>query len=67
MPDKMLEVIGPDGKVHYRRPEGYKGDTVLAEAAVTLGYTIRPMKGVPPMPITDNEIQRLREWEAGGC
>ncbi len=59
MTEKMLEVVGPDGKVHYRRLEGYTGDTVLEEAAKTPGYTIRKM-GEQPKPITTEEIERLK-------
>lgn len=37
-PDEV-EIIGPDGKVHYRRPEG---DPLLDEARQTQGYSVRP-------------------------
>lgn len=41
---RMFEIVGPDGKVHYRRPEG---DPLLDEARDEIrrriGYTVRPM------------------------
>lgn len=37
----MYEIIGPDGEVHYRRPEG---DPLIEEAKQTKGYSVRLMK-----------------------
>jgi hypothetical protein len=34
----FAEIIGTDGKVHYRRP---LGDPLIAEAEKTPGYTVR--------------------------
>lgn len=36
----MIEIIGHDGKVHYRRPEGHP----LIQEAIERGYTVRPVK-----------------------
>lgn len=37
---RMMEVVGPSGEVHYRRPEG---DPMLEEARSRPGYTVRPV------------------------
>lgn len=34
----IYEIIGPDNKVHYRRPEGHPD---IAEAVATEGYSVR--------------------------
>jgi len=34
----IYEIVGPDGKVRYRRPEGHKD---IAEAVITEGYSVR--------------------------
>lgn len=39
----MIEVIGPEGKVHYRRPDG---DPIEQEALRTPGYSVRHVKEV---------------------
>lgn len=36
---RTMEVVGPDGEVHYRRPEG---DPLLTEARARPGYSVRP-------------------------
>ena len=34
----IAEIIGPSGRVHYRRPAG---DPLIVEAEQTLGYRVR--------------------------
>lgn len=34
----IAEIIGPSGRVHYRRPSG---DPLVQEARQTLGYSVR--------------------------
>lgn len=36
---RSMEIVGPDGKVHYRRPDGHPD---IAEALSTPGYSVRP-------------------------
>lgn len=40
---RMVEIIGPDGKVHYRRPVDHPD---VREAQSTPGYTVRPFREV---------------------
>jgi len=36
--DKIYEIIGPDGTVHYTRPEGHP---MIDEAKTVKGYSVR--------------------------
>ncbi len=43
-----IQVLGPSGSIHYRRPPGYREDDVLLQAQRTEGYRLQP---VGPSPI----------------
>lgn len=49
----MYEIIGPDGEVHYRRPEG---DPMLEEAKTIKGYSIRKMDSI--------NLMKYDKWDA---
>ena len=50
----IAEILGPDGKVHYRRPEN---DPMVEEARRTPGYSVRLVAESPVL--TELEIAAL--------
>jgi hypothetical protein len=50
---KLAEIIGPDGRVHYRRPEG---DPLITQAYNTPGYSVRFVEAMAGGPQTAQEI-----------
>jgi hypothetical protein len=61
----QVEIVGPSGEVHYRRP---LGDPMIEEAICTPGYSVRgdhPAPAAPAQPLAEtglNEAARLPEW-----
>ena len=43
--DIIFEIIGADGKVHYRRPYGEDKNKLVIEAMTTKGVTVRVVTG----------------------
>lgn len=56
----IAEIIGPSGKVHYRRPEN---DPMVQEARQTPGYSVR----IVPLCPKDDGPCYLPECAEHGC
>lgn len=55
---KLIDIMGPDDKVHYRRPPG---DPMIAEAEATKGYWTR----ASVLRLRDKKGGLMEEWQDG--
>ncbi len=56
----IAEIIGPSGRIHYRRPPG---DPLVEEARNTPGYSVRLVERETIEPPCEREERSLRQGE----